>query len=81
MFAPSVSRNRDIGRAILMLYIYLLVNFRISGAQFSKSPVACGRDSYETEEGCTACPTTVAGCEIHRENEKEYFQSCKKCGT
>ncbi len=26
-YGKVVSRNRDIGRAILMLYIYLLVNF------------------------------------------------------
>ena len=33
-----VSRNRDIGRAILMLYICLLLNFRISVAQYSNFP-------------------------------------------
>ena len=34
-----VSRNQDIRHAILMLHIYLLVNFLISGAQFSNFPV------------------------------------------
>ena len=47
-----VLRNRDIGHAILMLSIYLLVNSRISGAcflNFSLPGLRSGPDNHPSD--------------------------------